>query len=67
MTTINTIEDLIKLLDENPEWLEAVRSRVLTREVLELPERVDLLSERVDLLSERVDLLSALRESGPAL
>ena len=37
MTTINTIEDLIRLLDENPEWLEAVRSRVLTRELLELP------------------------------
>jgi len=38
LTTINTIEDLIKLLDERPEWLEAVRARILTRELLELPQ-----------------------------
>ena len=38
MTTINTIEDLIKLLDENPAWLEAGRARILTRELLELPQ-----------------------------
>ena len=37
MTTINTIEDLIRLLDENPEWAEALRSRLLTRELIELP------------------------------
>ncbi len=41
MTTINTIEDLIRLLDENPEWLEALRARLLTRELLELPEKFD--------------------------
>ena len=29
MTTINTIEDLMRLLDESPEWLEAVRARLL--------------------------------------
>ena len=38
MTTINTMEDLIRLLDENPEWLEALRSRLLTRELLEMPQ-----------------------------
>ena len=32
MTTINTIEDLLRLLDENPEWVEALRARLLTRE-----------------------------------
>lgn len=37
MTTINTIEDLIRLLDENPEWLEALRARLLTRELVEMP------------------------------
>ena len=40
MATINTIEDLMRLLDESPEWLEAVRARILTRELLELPERL---------------------------
>lgn len=39
MTTINTIEDLIKLLDENPQWVEALRVRLLTRELIELPEK----------------------------
>ena len=39
MATINTIEDLIRILDENPEWTEALRSRLLTRELLELPAR----------------------------
>ena len=38
MTTINTIEDLIRLLDENPEWVEALRVRLLTRELIELPQ-----------------------------
>ncbi len=38
MTTINTIEDLIRLLDENPEWAEALRARLLTRQLMELPE-----------------------------
>ena len=39
MTTINNIEDLIRVLDENPEWLEALRARLLSRELLELPDR----------------------------
>ncbi len=39
MTTINTIEDLIRLLDENPQWAEALRVRLLTRELIELPAR----------------------------
>ena len=39
MHTINTIEDLMQLLDRNPQWLEALRSRVLTRELIELPAR----------------------------
>ncbi len=39
MTTINTIEDLIRLLDENPQWAEALRVRLVTRELIELPAR----------------------------
>lgn len=37
MSTINTMEDLIQILDEHPEWLEALRTRILTRELLDLP------------------------------
>ncbi len=39
MATFNTVEELIQILDENPRWLEALRARLLTRELLELPQR----------------------------
>lgn len=38
-TTIHTIEDLIRILDDHPEWTDAVRARLLTRELIELPEK----------------------------
>lgn len=53
INTIDTIEDLIGLLDRNPQWLEAVRSRVLTRELLELPARFAALVETVKKLTEQ--------------
>ena len=37
MTTVNTVEDIIEALDTNPILLEALRARLLTRELLELP------------------------------
>ena len=37
MTTVNTVEDIIAALDANPILLEALRARLLTRELLELP------------------------------
>ncbi len=58
MTTINTVQDLMRVLDENPEWLEAMRSRLLSRELLELPDRFTQLSERVAQLSDRLTQLS---------
>ncbi len=56
MTTINTIEDLIRLLDENPDWLEAVRSRLLTRQLLEMPQR---LAGFIEVTNRRLDTLEA--------
>ena len=44
MTTINTVEDFIRAMDANPEILEAVRARVLTREMLDLPGALQQLS-----------------------
>ncbi len=38
MTTVNTIEDLVRILDEHPEWNEALRARMLSRELLNLPQ-----------------------------
>lgn len=38
MTTINDIGDLVRILREQPEWAEALRGVLLSRELLELPE-----------------------------
>ena len=51
-TKIDTVEDLIRILDERPEWLEALRARLLTRELLELPQR---LAEFIEATNQRFD------------
>lgn len=38
MNTFNTVEELIQILDANPDMLEALRSRILTQELLNLPQ-----------------------------
>ena len=57
MATVNSVEDLIRTLDENPEWLEALRARILTRELLEMPEKLAQLTADVHALTARVDKL----------
>ena len=37
MAQINTFQDLLDLLDSDPEYLEALRVRLLTPELIELP------------------------------
>ena len=55
MTTINTIEDLIRLLDENPQWVEALRARLLTRELIELPEKFATFAQESNQRFERME------------
>ena len=66
MTTINNIEDLIRVLDENPQWAEALRARLLTRELLELPqvvaERTARIEERMEELAGRMEELAGRME-----
>ena len=52
MTAINTIEDLVQVLDEHPAWLEALRARLLTRDLVELPETLARLAARLDKFAE---------------
>ena len=59
MTTIHTADDLVRALREQPELLQAVRSLVLTDELLDTPRRVDRLEESLQRLTERVDGLAA--------
>lgn len=63
MTTINNIDDLVRILRERPEWLKAVRELVLTDELLRLPETVAQLAEELreyaKQTNERLDRLEA--------
>ena len=41
MTTINSQDDFLRALRENPEWKDAVRALILGEELLQLPMRFD--------------------------
>ena len=47
-STINTTDDLIRLLTENAEFYQAVRRLILTDELIRLPERFAAFANRVD-------------------
>ena len=54
MVTIHTKEDLIRALQEDPEWRASVRSFILTEELLALPVRFDqFVSEINQFVSEQ--------------
>lgn len=55
MAAINTIEDLIQLLDDNPQWLEALRVRLLTRELIELPQTFAKFAEATNQSFDRIE------------
>ena len=38
MTTINTMDDFARILRENPDWADTIRSLLLSKELLELPQ-----------------------------
>ncbi|MCY3543810.1 MAG: hypothetical protein OXH22_07200 [Chloroflexi bacterium] len=54
MTTINTTDDIIRLLRENPEFRDAVRRELLTEELIALPQRFSEYAKKTD---ERMDSL----------
>ena len=54
MTTVNTFDDILDILDRNPEYQEALRQRVLDEEHRRLPERIDRAVKAVDDLAQTV-------------
>src|SRR5579884_565050 len=56
--TVNDFQDLLKVLDQHPEWRDELRRRLLTDELLELPAIVRELAERMDALAGRMDALA---------
>ena len=55
---IRTVERLMQTLDENPPLLEALRARVLTRELLELPATYARLAAWVEQIAKRMDQIA---------
>ena len=63
MATFNTVDELIQILDSDPQMLEALRSRLLTKELLELPQRFAEYAEASDRRFEALERgLDELRE-----
>ena len=58
MTTINSQDDFLRALEENPQWRDAIRRHILTEELLQLPARFHVLTQRVDTLDQKVDVLT---------
>ena len=62
MTTINDISDLVRILQEQPEWEETLRGILLSKELLRLPETVAALVETTNALTEAVTRLEQRTE-----
>ena len=52
------IREIMQALDDDPSLLEELRARILTRELLEMPENLATLTRRVDSLAEQMDTLT---------
>ena len=63
MTTINDISDLIRILRDDPAWADAVRSVLLSQELLRLPEEIAALTrafrEHAENTNRRLESLEA--------
>ena len=56
MTTINNISDLIRVLQEHPEWRQALRGIILDEDLTRLPQQVD---ERFDQVNTQIQQFKA--------
>ena len=58
---IDTFQDLLDLLDAKPEWAAALRERILTPELLELPEKfaafANMFADFADMVEKRFQAL----------
>ena len=57
MTTINSLDDFLRALDANPSWREAVRTRILGEELLQLPVKFDAFAQEQGSRLENVENL----------
>ena len=55
MTTFNTIEELLEILDNNPQVLSVVRSKILTDELIRMPHEFAEFRERAEKFQESTE------------
>ena len=55
MTTINTSDDLLRVLHENPEFRATIRRELLTAELLKVPRNIAALLEHATATNRRLD------------
>ena len=55
MTTFNTIEELLEILDNNPPLLSAVRNKILTDELIRLPNDFKKFQESTEKFQESTE------------
>ena len=67
--TVDDFNDLVKLLEEHPEWRVQLRPVILGEEILAIPSRMDhveavlqRVAERLDALTVRVDALTLAQQ-----
>ena len=58
MTTINSLDDFLRALDANPSWREAIRTRILGEELLQLPVKFDAFAQEQGKRLENVENLN---------
>ncbi len=56
MTTINTMDDFARILRENPDWADTIRSLLLSKELLALPA---ILAQFIEASNERASRMEA--------
>ena len=70
MATFNTVDELIRILDEDPHLREALRARLLTQELLDLPsahaafvaEMHEFVAEMHEFVAEMHEFVAEMRE-----
>ena len=66
MTKIDTIEDLARIIEEHPGWLDRIRNLILTEELMRLPGRFDRLAEDFDQFANKTEGRLVSLEDGQA-
>ena len=61
--TVEEFQDLIRLLEQHPEWRAELRRHVLSDELLELPAVVRQLADQLTALTARLDDSATSRET----